>query len=285
MGTELMLANPSDLSRRAEQVVKLCRKIVKETAVLIQGRLYPPVSSLQAVANAFGCVASSRDVTKVYDETDERFIGYKAVGEIRRLSDGVILATGEGFVGVDEPRWFGGKAMVWDEDKRRKVEKMFDPAPDYSVRSMVQTRAIGRACKAAFAFIIVMIDKNIAPVAAEDMEPGDEPHGSERTTTPEQHAEQKKNGNGGNGGPRKHERWQDYTCTYGKKDGPLRGKKLGELTDSNLMMLHGRFLGNGAPRDGDGKLRPIDRRDADMVEGLKLWSAWFEAEDKKRGEQ
>ena len=47
-----------------------------------------------------------------------------------------VLAEGEGFVGDDEPKWRNG--------------------PEYARRSMVQTRAIGRACRAAFAFVVPM---------------------------------------------------------------------------------------------------------------------------------
>lgn len=35
--------------------------------------------------------------------------------------------------------------------------------------------------------------------------------------------------------------WRDAVCTYGKKDGPLRGKQLGELSDKNLDFLTIKF--------------------------------------------
>jgi len=119
------------------------RAIVLAKAVTIGPRKYVPVDAYQAIANAMGCVASARDVRKVES-------GWTAIGEVRRLSDGKVLAEGEGFVGNDEPKWSKG--------------------PEYAARSMAQTRAIGRACRAAFAFVVPMIDLGLQPTPAEEME-------------------------------------------------------------------------------------------------------------------
>jgi hypothetical protein len=133
----------SEYHRRATDVAGLVKAIVLGKAVQIGPRKYVPVDAYQAIANAMGCVASARDVRRVEG-------GYTAVGEVRRISDMAVLAEGEGFVGDDEPKWKNG--------------------PEYARRSMVQTRAIGRACRAAFAFVVPMIDLGLSSTPAEEME-------------------------------------------------------------------------------------------------------------------
>jgi hypothetical protein len=133
----------SEYHRRATDVAGLVRAIVTGKAVQIGPRKYVPVDAYQAIANAMGCVATARDVKRVES-------GYTAIGEVKRLSDGAVLAQGEGFVGDDEPKWKNG--------------------PEYARRSMVQTRAIGRACRAAFAFVVPMIDLGLSSTPAEEME-------------------------------------------------------------------------------------------------------------------
>src|SRR5678810_74489 len=87
--------NPAHLMRRATDVAGVSRDIVMKTAMTIQGRKYVRVEGWQAIAVAHGCVASSRDVERVES-------GFRAIGEVRRMSDGLVLATAEGFVGDDE---------------------------------------------------------------------------------------------------------------------------------------------------------------------------------------
>jgi hypothetical protein len=58
--------------------------------------------------------------------------------------------------------------------------------------------------------------------------------------------------------------WRDVTCTYGKKAGPLRGKKLGELNDDSLEYLAKIFLADGK------EIKPSDRK---MVAALAIWKA------------
>jgi hypothetical protein len=60
---------------------------------------------------------------------------------VRRLSHGLIIARGEGFVGRDEPVWFGGEIEVWSRQARRKVKILLPKRPDSTIRAMAQTRA------------------------------------------------------------------------------------------------------------------------------------------------
>lgn len=143
------------LMRQATDVAGVCRDIVTKTARNIQGRKYVQVEGWQSIAVAYGCVASSCDVERVEG-------GVRAKGEVRRMSDGALVASAEGFVGEDEPTWFGGVINGKTLPKR----------PDYAIRAMAQTRAISRACRSAFAFVVTLIDGNLSTTPAEEVPDG-----------------------------------------------------------------------------------------------------------------
>jgi len=137
--------NPGALMRQATDVAGVCREIVLKTACNIQGRKYVKCEGWMSIATAHGCIASSRDVQRVEG-------GWVAIGEIRRISDGVLLSQAEGYVGKDEKRWGN--------------------ADEYACRAMAQTRAISRACRAAFAHVVVLIDGGLSTTPAEEIPDG-----------------------------------------------------------------------------------------------------------------
>jgi hypothetical protein len=128
--------------RQATDVAGLCKGIVLKTAQNIQGRKYVRVEGWQSIANAFGCVASAKDIQRT--ET-----GFRAVGEVRRMDTGAVICEAEGFVGDDERTWA----------KR----------DEYAKRAMAQTRAISRACRSAFAFVVTMMDAGLETTPAEEV--------------------------------------------------------------------------------------------------------------------
>ena len=128
--------------RQATEVASLCKEIVTKTAQNIQGRRYVRVEGWQSVANAFGCVASAKDVERT--ET-----GFRAIGQVRRMDTGAVICEAEGFVGDDERTWA----------KR----------DEYAKRAMAQTRAISRACRSAFAFVVTMMDAGLETTPAEEV--------------------------------------------------------------------------------------------------------------------
>lgn len=147
-------ANVGVLMRRATDVAGVCRDIVTKTAQSIQGRKYVRVEGWQAIAVAYGCVASARDVEVVNG-------GVRAIGEVRRMSDGAVISTAEGFVGSDEVTWYGGT------DAKGKKH---DPRPMYAIRAMAQTRAVSRACRGAFSFVVTLIDSNLSTTPFEEVD-------------------------------------------------------------------------------------------------------------------
>lgn len=152
----VQLPATAELYRQATDVAGVCKEIVLRTAQDIQGRKYVKVEGWQSIATAHGCTASARDVERVEG-------GFRAVGEIRRMSDGVVIATAEGFVGEDEATWFGGEIQT------RNGPKTLPKRPDYAIRAMAQTRAISRACRTAFAHVVVLMDAGLSTTPAEEV--------------------------------------------------------------------------------------------------------------------
>jgi hypothetical protein len=151
----LVTTTPSsnvEVYRASTDAAGLCKEIVVASALTIQGRKYVRVEGWQAIAIAHGCTGSAGEVDKVEG-------GVRAVGQIRRMSDGSVIAEAEGFVGEDEPTWFGGKVG----------NKTLPKRPDYAIRAMAQTRAISRACRSAFAHVVVMMNAGLSTTPAEEV--------------------------------------------------------------------------------------------------------------------
>lgn len=165
--------SPAEIYRMSTDAAGLSREIVTKTAMVIGDRKYVKVEGWQAIAIAHGCAASSGDVYV----TD---LGVSAMGEVRRMSDGALIAKAEGFVGADEPTWYGGTVEKdeWEGPKgsRRKtgckITTTLPPRPLYAIRAMAQTRAISRACRSAFAHVVVLIDENLSTTPAEEVPEG-----------------------------------------------------------------------------------------------------------------
>lgn len=172
---QLAKIEPVGEYRQSTDAAGMCGAIVKQTATNIQGRKYVSVEGWQAIAVAHGCAAGARDVERIEG-------GVRAIGEVRRMSDGQVIATAEGFVGEDETTWFGGKNKWGKEQPKR---------PDYAIRAMAQTRAISRACRSAFAHVVVMIDAGLSTTPAEEVPDGgfDEGHSQNGAVSPPEPAE------------------------------------------------------------------------------------------------
>lgn len=138
--------------RASTEAADLCKAIVVAASSTIQGRRYVSVEGWQAIARAHGCAAGARDV-----ETVEG--GVRAIGEVRDIHTGQLIATAEGFVGEDEPTWYGGQMRGKTLPKRN----------DYAIRAMAQTRAMSRACRSAFAHVVVMMNAGLSTTPAEEV--------------------------------------------------------------------------------------------------------------------
>jgi len=145
VSNQLAIIPPSELVRQSSDIAGLCREIVVATAIRIGPNSYVKVEGWLSIATAHGCIASAKDVHKVEG-------GIVATGELRRMQDGSLLCSSEGFVGDDEPMWA----------KR----------PEYARRAMAQTRAISRVCRSAFAHVVVLMNAGLSTTPAEEVPDG-----------------------------------------------------------------------------------------------------------------
>ena len=152
-------ANGVETYRMSTDAASISKAIVLKTVLEIQGRKYVKVEGWQAIAVAHGCTASSGNVQRVDG-------GFKATGQVRRMDTGAVIAEAEGFVGEDEIVWFGGEGFKYGKPKTYKKR------PDYAIRAMAQTRAISRACRSAFAHVVVMMDAGLQTTPAEEVPDG-----------------------------------------------------------------------------------------------------------------
>ena len=137
--------NPAMQIIAAKHAAKVSAEIVKRCAVTIAGRRYVPIEGWQTIAAAFGCALSVSAV-----ETIEG--GIMARGRVIRAADGAVMAEAFGVVGDDESTW-----------ARR---------PLYARHAMAQTRAMSRAARSAFAFVLTIIDRNLCATPAEEVPEG-----------------------------------------------------------------------------------------------------------------
>ena len=136
--------SPNELMRLYQSRAESCREIIRQTAQNIGGRDHIRVEGWQALAAVSGCTVSIALVESVEG-------GVRSVAEVKRQSDGTVLASAEGFVGDDETTW-----------KSRKL---------FARRAMAQTRATSRACRVAFSHLVVLLkDPNLSTTPAEEMD-------------------------------------------------------------------------------------------------------------------
>jgi len=132
----------AEIYKMSSNAATLCKEIVLASAQDIKGKKYVRVEGWQAIAIAHGCTASSGEVERT--ET-----GFKAIGRVIRMSDGMVLSQAEGFVGDDESTWAS--------------------RAEYAKRAMAQTRAISRACRSAFAHVVIMMNAGLSTTPAEEV--------------------------------------------------------------------------------------------------------------------
>lgn len=215
---------PAAAMQQSNSVADACREIVKKKATTIGRKQYVQVEGWQAIATAHGCIAGSDGVEKVEG-------GIKANGYVRRMSDGALLSTAEGFVGDDEDMWAN--------------------RPEYARRAMAQTRAISRACRSAFAHVVVLIDHNISTTPAEEVPAGGfddddrpAPRSAPRPAPKQARAAVVEGG-----------KWQDTQVPFGKN----KGVTLGELSPKSLQWYCENYepkpKDDGTYWDGDVKFR------------------------------
>lgn len=151
---ERLDSNQLSLARQTEIANTLADVVRKQGwTVRIDGRDYVRIEGWQLLATLLSCTPYIVDVRR--EERDNGAYAYIARAEVRRISDGYAVASGEGLCRSDE------------QMRRRDgliVERWRD---EYAVRAMAQTRAIARAMRNAFGGIVALA--GYQPTPAEEM--------------------------------------------------------------------------------------------------------------------
>ena len=128
-------SSPQQVMAMVSSVARATKSLVGSAIISLQGKKYIKVEGWQAIAAAHGCTVTADTVTA---QDDGAVI---ATAFVRRLRDNATLGSAEGYVGMDE---------VWGK------------RPIYARRAMAQTRAISRACRNAFAHVVVAMNSEHA---------------------------------------------------------------------------------------------------------------------------
>ena len=253
--------NPAELMRQSSDVAGVCREIVTKTAHPINGENYVCVEGWQSIATAHGCVAGAEEPKGVDG-------GVQAMGYVKRMSDGMVLSTGYGFVGDDEKTW------------AKRAE--------YARRAMAQTRGISRACRSAFSHVVVMMDTGLMTTPAEEMHDTGEAKPVSRNVAPKANVKpvdvkvvkeapgQDPPYGGETNLAGERGKWSVYVLGFGKH----KGKTLGDIASSDpqyLEWLPKRTIKpkeDGTPWDSDIELNRMlegyqTERNSDMTQLVK----------------
>lgn len=222
-------SSPQQVMTLVSNVARATKSLVGAAIINLQGKKYIRVEGWQAIAAAHGCTVTADTVTA---QEDGAVI---ATAYVRRLRDGATLGQAEGYVGMDE---------VWGK------------RPIYARRAMAQTRAISRACRNAFAHVVVAMNSE---------------HATGFETTP---AEEVPDGGFGDRAPKTTSTGEAYTKQpkwspdQAKEAGEIRAAIMalgGEPADAEVIALKGRMKGD-APADVIDALAALRARWADIAE-------------------
>lgn len=253
--------------KQATNVAGLCKEIAVKKALDIQGRKYLPVEVWMTIATAHGFMPTVKSVDVLEN-------GMRSVVELRRISDGAVIGSAEGFVGKDEPVWYGGKVVRWNRVLRKEVEVTLEKRPEYAIRAMAQTRGISRVCRTAFAHVVVLMDsgletvpfEEIGGVEASELDPQDPPAGTSGQSETKRE-EKKVGGAADSAGAKQYEvprdetlalreqfrnhAWEAIKIHFGKNEGVC----LGKLEDNQLKWYIDKWVPRPSPTHDDVCLR------------------------------
>lgn len=141
---DVSLDNPAEIVNFAKTLKKII--VEQKLYVNIQGKNYAIVEAWQFT----GAVMKALPVvTELTDLSDEKQIKYRAVVEIRRLDNNQVVAS--------------GFAVCSNKERGKEV------FAEYAVASMAQTRAIGKAYRSAFGWLMKLAGYEAMPAEEAEM--------------------------------------------------------------------------------------------------------------------
>lgn len=130
---------PKELVKVATEAADALRDVISRKRLFstISGREYVRVEGWTTLATMMGCLPREVSVTRDDKGT------YTATVELVRMHDGAVLTRASAECGMDENTW-----------KNRA---------DYARRSMAATRAVSKACRLAFSWVMALSGYEVTP--------------------------------------------------------------------------------------------------------------------------
>jgi hypothetical protein len=133
---------------QAKTIAERLRFIIEQTSLKLGPKRYVRVEGWKSIAAEGGCCPAIESIEWV-EAVGNRPNGVRAKAVLKRLSDGAVITTAYGFVGDDEPMW-----------KNRA---------QFAREGMSQTRALSRACKHRYDYVVVLMGTKYSTTPAEEM--------------------------------------------------------------------------------------------------------------------
>lgn len=151
--------DPERMIAVASKLASTLKRIVDDRKLyaMISGRKYPTVEAWMTIGRMDNTVAQEESVTRQDDGS------YVATAVLIRLSDGAIVGRASALCGAPD-------------------DKPWSSRPEYNRRSMAVTRAISRAFRAQYSWIMALA--GYEPTPAEEMPHEDAPRGAQTVARP-----------------------------------------------------------------------------------------------------
>lgn len=145
----LLTLPPREMIEAATEYAEVLADVIEKQKLytVIQGKKYVRVDGWLTLGTMLGFTAREKRVTKLEDGS------YEAEVELIRYSDGVVLGGASALCSVDEKRWGSADA--------------------YARRSMSITRAVGKAYRINFSWVLSLAGYEVTP--EEEMPESKEP--------------------------------------------------------------------------------------------------------------
>lgn len=141
--TSFFNMEPENQIAYAARIATTLTKVIQDQGLFtnIQGRKYVKVEGWEVLGSFLGVLPRERTVNELSDGSYEAFV------DLVRSSDGIVIGGASAICGADEKRW--------------------GSADRYARRSMAITRAVGKAYRTSFSWIISLA--GYQPTPAEEM--------------------------------------------------------------------------------------------------------------------
>jgi hypothetical protein len=156
---DVPVANPAAMVAMGKTVANTLAQVIRDghLAITISGRQYVRCEGWTTLMAMLGITAHEVEVT------EDPKGGFVATVELRRVRDGAVVGRASALVGADEKTW--------------------GQRPRYARRSMAITRAVAKAGRLSFSWIMVLADMEPTPAEEIESEPAPAPPVAAATPT------------------------------------------------------------------------------------------------------